>query len=855
MPIPRELICSLYLLLATALSAVARPHPEIALPEGLKDNDSSLRFIDLNGDGHPDLIFSNAERYGVYLFNPTEKKNLGWMLGWSHQIREGKPGDRDSLPSTVGPDVAFHDGAMWVKGVKAMSYDELARPPAPAPRSPQDSLKAIHVSPGFTVELAAAEPLIQDPIYIDWDARGRLWVVEMADYPFHERDGKVRSGRVKILESTRGDGVYDKVTVFLDHLSYPTGLACWKNGVIIASVPEVFYAEDADGDGKADRRSVLFDGFAKGNPQHLLNGFSWGLDGWYYGGNGDSGGKVRDVSTGKVHDLSGRDFRFNPRTGEFQLQAGRAQYGRWRDDFGNWFANANNVVGWHYFLDDHYLARNPKLAVPTLRHNLNPSGTPIFPASVPMRRLNQPTAINVLTSSCNPIPYRDNLFGPDFATSLFLCEPANNLVHREVLTPDGVSFSSRRAVSETSSEFLASEDNWSRFTQARTGPDGCLYVVDMYRLIIEHPEWIPPQMLGSLDLFAGHDKGRIYRIRPQGSTPRKIPDLSKQTDGELGLALQSPNGWTRDTAQRLLVERGSKWSVTQPAGSPATQVQQLWTMHTLGTLTAATLQAAHLSPHATVREHAVRLCEDRLSEGPLLDAVLKAAEDADLRVRYQAALTLGATQDPRRDAVFSELGKKATGQAPIFIALLTAAPGHAEAKAWQAAFKVTNSPSVKNAAPIITGTVNPERAKIVARYTGVAALTGNSANGHALYLANCAACHKLKGEGNEIGPDLGTIAGKPTEQLLEAIFDPSRAVEQRYLLQTITLKDGRTLAGLVSEQNANAITLKLGAVTEVILREQVAKIETSNKSLMPDGLEAILNPQQTADLLAWVRQK
>mgnify|MGYP003892859165 CR=1 FL=1 len=190
----------------------------------------------------------------------------------------------------------------------------------------------------------------------------------------------------------------------------------------------------------------------------------------------------------------------------------------------------------------------------------------------------------------------------------------------------------------------------------------------------------------------------------------------------------------------------------------------------------------------------------------------------------------------------------------MFIALLTAAPGHAEAKAWQAAFKVTNSPSVKSAAPIITGTVNPERAKVVARYAGVAALTGNSANGHALFLANCAACHKLKGEGNEIGPDLGTIAGKPTEQLLEAIFDPSRAVEQRYLLQTITLKDGRTLAGLVSEQNANAVTLKLGTVTEVILREQVAKIETSNKSLMPDGLEAILNPQQTADLLAWGRR-
>ncbi|MFM9000778.1 MAG: PVC-type heme-binding CxxCH protein, partial [Opitutia bacterium] len=457
-------------------------------------------------------------------------------------------------------DVAFRDGAMWVKDARFMTFDELARPPAPPPRSPQESLRAIQVSPGFEVELVAAEPLVQDPVYVDWDERGRMWVVEMSDYPFHEHKGTSRGGRVKILESTRGDGVYDKATVFLDGLRYPTGLARWRNGVIVASVPEVFHAEDTDGDGRADRRTVLFDGFTQGNPQHLVNGFCWGLDGWYYGGNGDSGGKVRDVSTGRIHDLSGRDFRFNPRTGEFQLQAGRAQYGRWRDDFGNWFANTNNAIGWHYFLDDRYLARNPKLAVPTLRRNLNPSGTPIFPVSAPMRRLNQPGAVNVLTSACNPMPYRDDLFGPGFAGSLLICEPANNLVHREVLVPDDVTFSSRRSAGEPASEFLASADNWSRFTQARTGPDGCVYVVDMYRLIIEHPEWIPPQMLGSLDLFAGHDKGRIYRVRPKGTTPRAMPDLGRMTEAELGALLRSPNGWTRDTAQRLLVERGSGWS-------------------------------------------------------------------------------------------------------------------------------------------------------------------------------------------------------------------------------------------------------------------------------------------------------
>lgn len=852
---PREIVRVLCLLAVSALLAAERPRPEIPLPDGLREDDPALRFVDLNDDGHPDLIFSNAERYGVHLFNPVEKKNLGWTLGWSHLIREGKAGDRDALPSTAGRDVAFRDGAMWVKDARFMTFDELARPPAPPPRSPQESLRAIQVSPGFEVELVAAEPLVQDPVYVDWDERGRMWVVEMSDYPFHEHKGTSRGGRVKILESTRGDGVYDKATVFLDGLRYPTGLARWRNGVIVASVPEVFHAEDTDGDGRADRRTVLFDGFTQGNPQHLVNGFCWGLDGWYYGGNGDSGGKVRDVSTGRIHDLSGRDFRFNPRTGEFQLQAGRAQYGRWRDDFGNWFANTNNAIGWHYFLDDRYLARNPKLAVPTLRRNLNPSGTPIFPVSAPMRRLNQPGAVNVLTSACNPMPYRDDLFGPGFAGSLLICEPANNLVHREVLVPDDVTFSSRRSAGEPASEFLASADNWSRFTQARTGPDGCVYVVDMYRLIIEHPEWIPPQMLGSLDLFAGHDKGRIYRVRPKGTTPRAMPDLGRMTEAELGALLRSPNGWTRDTAQRLLVERGSGWSTAGLDGSPAAQVQQLCTMGTLGTLSDATLRSALRSPHAPVREHAVRLSEERLTQPDLLGEVLASAKDEDPRVRYQAALTLGATRDGRRDAALSELGKVAGGNAPMLIALLTSAPGHPDAETWKDGLRNSGSPAVKGSIPTIRGTVSPERTRVVAGYSGVNSLTGDPVKGRTLYLANCSACHRLKGEGIEIGPDLGTVAGKPTEQLLEAIFDPSRAVEQRYLLQTVTLRDGRNLSGLISEENANAVTVRMGATTETVLRGQIARVETGGKSIMPEGLEAVLSPQQTADLLAWMRQR
>ena len=842
----------------------ASKRPDAPLPPGIKltdaqGRDNGVRFVDLNGDGFDDLVFSNTERYAIYLFNDVERKNLGWTLGWPHLIREGKAGDANALPPFVTADgrdagVTFKDGALWVKGVRKFSFAELCRPPLPAARSPQESLKALHVPPGFKAELVASEPLVQDPIFVDWDARGRMWVVEMADYPFHERNGQTHRGRVKVLEDTDGDGIYDKATIFLDDLLYPTGLACWKNGVIVASVPDVFFAEDTDGDGKADKRTPILKGFNIGNPQHLVNGFAWGLDGWLHVGNGDSGGKITAVKSGKTFDLSGRDFRFNPATGEFQLQPGKAQFGRWRDDFGNWFANNNSNLGWHYFLEDRYLARNPQLAVRTLRQDLNRGGNRLYPVSAPIRRLNQPDAVNVLTSGCSLMPYRDTLFGAAFASSVFICEPANNLVHREVLEADGITFTSHRAAEEKASEFLASEDNWSRFTQARTGPDGCLYVVDMYRLIIEHPEWIPRQMLEHLDLRAGSDMGRIYRISPANAPRRAVPNLAALNDAELGNMLASPNGWTRDTAQRLLLERGAKWSSEILSGVLGAQVQQLWTMHTLGTLPPSLLQNALRDNHAPVREHAVRLAENYVKHDALLTSLLELVNDPAVRVRVQLAFSLGESESPRVAPALHALGQRDAATPGMLVALLSSAPNHADAKQWQAMHKgEQRATNTLPPAKIITN-ADPDRAKVVLAYAGVAKLTGDATRGHPLYTALCAVCHRLKNEGVELGPDLATIAGKPTEQLIEAILDPSRAVEERYLAQTLTLKNGTELTGLIVEETANSLTIRILTGTEVVLRGNIAKRVTSTKSLMPDGLESALTPQQLADVLAWIRK-
>ena len=174
--------------------------------------------------------------------------------------------------------VQNEDTAMLPDKVDRRTFDSLLSGLQPPPLSPEDSLKALHVKPGFKAQLVAHEPLVQDPIAFEWGADGKLWVVEMGDYPLGI-DGKgTPGGIVRFLEDTNHDGIYDKSTVFLEGLNFPTGVIPWGKGVIISAAPQVFYAEDTDGDGKADVRKVLFTGFREGNQQHRVNGFEYGLE-------------------------------------------------------------------------------------------------------------------------------------------------------------------------------------------------------------------------------------------------------------------------------------------------------------------------------------------------------------------------------------------------------------------------------------------------------------------------------------------------------------------------------------------------------------------------------------------------
>ncbi|MEW6157871.1 MAG: PVC-type heme-binding CxxCH protein [Verrucomicrobiota bacterium] len=716
----------------------ALPHgTSIVDAEGL---DHGLRFADINEDGHEDVVFSNAERFSLHLFVP--ELYLGFQPGWSREVLSGKRGDAFDIPMIVrggthrNNGAWFHSKHLWVQNedvahlpnhVDRRSFAQLLGGLQPPPKTPQASLESMRVIPGFKIELVAHEPAVVDPVAFEWGADGKLWVVEMGDYPTGiDAKGKP-GGRLRYLEDADGDGRFEKSTLFLDGLNFPTGVMPWRNGVLVSAAPEIFYAEDTNGDGKGDLKQVLFSGFNEGNQQHRVNGFAYGLDHWIYGANGDSGGEIRfhgwvtGSRTNRIAprrfepvNISGRDFRFRPDHGLFEAIEGQTQFGRHRDDWGHWFGNNNPTWLWHYFLPERYLARNPHLPVKTTRQVLAnyPESTRVFAISQMLQRFNDIGMANHVTSGNSPVPYRDELFGAAFASSVFISEPVHNVVHREVLEPDGVTFRSHRGPGEETREFLASSDNWFRPILLKTGPDGALYIADMYRLVLEHPEWIPPDTQKTFDLRAGQDLGRIYRVYPEGASLRSAPVLNRLKTPELVAALDHANGWQRDTAQRLLIERGDKAAVpllrklARSSTSAKTRLQALCTLEGLEGLTAQELLAACKDPHAAVREHAVRLCEPFLRNRPprtdklagaaserttrkprqeealetdtaaLEEQLLELTADPEIRVRYQLAFSLGEWSNARAGQALARLALNAADYEPLQLAVLSSAPRH-----------------------------------------------------------------------------------------------------------------------------------------------------------------------------------
>lgn len=570
-----------------------------------------------------------------------------------------------AVVAALTPSLSFDASrAMAIDLAKPGAGDEIAAKPL----SPAEALEAFTLRPGLEIELVAAEPLVVDPVAFAWGADGRLWVVEMRDYPLGI-DGKgAPGGVVKILDDEDGDGRYDRATVFLEGLAYPTSVLPYRNGAFICSVPEIIFAADSDGDGKADKRETFFTRLTVGNPQHLANGLRLGLDGWIHCANGGTNTVAVAKRVNNVEVPIGmRDFRFHPQTGAIEPLAGRSQCLRESDDWGNWFGSNNSNPMFHFLLEEQYLKRNPFATYPNVQRDVSvtPGASEVFPTSKTIVRFNQPQSANRFTSACSATFYRDDFLGEEFHGNSFVCEPVHNLVHREIVEPKGLSFTSRRAADEQKSEFLTSSDNWFRPSMVRTGPDGALWVADMYRLVIEHPEWISKEWQAKLDLRAGSDKGRIYRIFPKGLKPWPIPKLARLDEKELVAKLESPNGIVRDMAQQLLVERfgtshGRNWGddrrsfekgravealirLVNESGRATTRLHALATLGLLGDeLDTLVLRKALADEHPGVRRLAIRLVENDqvLLDPELFPAMAKAAVGSET-LEFQLALSLG----------------------------------------------------------------------------------------------------------------------------------------------------------------------------------------------------------------------
>jgi putative membrane-bound dehydrogenase-like protein len=486
-----------------------------------------------------------------------------------------------------------------------------------------------------------------------------MYVAEMIDYPLGPTAGRIRK-----LTDADGDGRYERVTVFAEGLNFPNGALPSDGGVFVTAAPDILFLKDTDGDGVADEKRIVLTGFGEGNQQLRCNGLVWGLDGRIYGANGRSDGNVRrpDDPKEKAVSIRGRDFRFWPDGSGFEATSGQSQFGQSRDDWGNRFLSWNTIAIRHALFDQAFLDRNPRLASYGVRDIIEPGDLgQVFPISPRPQTFNRERT-DYFNALCGLTIYRGDALGEDYAGNAFVGESLSSLVHRRVLVADGPTFVARRG--EQEQEFLASSDTWFHPVYMATGPDGALYVCDFYRRWVEHPAFVAENLRGGIDWQKGSIHGRIWRVvRRDAQPPIKRAQLGSLAIADLIHELESPNGWRRDTAQRLFVERrdpkSSALLVTLAASgrTPQAKVHALSTLDVMARLDEATLTAALGDRDAHVRRHALALAAPRLLESAaqLRSRTLGLADDPSALVRFAWCLAVADVDAPEKTAAIARL--------------------------------------------------------------------------------------------------------------------------------------------------------------------------------------------------------
>jgi len=585
---------------------------------------------------------------------------------------------------------------------------------APRALSPEASRRLFRLPPGFSIEPVATEPLLADPVAIAFDAAGGLFVCEIHGYNLEgyldvlelnktgRLDTAVRRipasdeaqrqaaaeqyGSVKRLEDSDGDGRFDRVTIWADRLPPCYGVVPAREGVIVLCAPDIVYLADRDRDGRPEVRETLYTGFGAADMWSRINNPRWGLDNWIYAVNGiSSGGRITGPHLPQPVQIGATCFRFRADGSAIEPVSGSTSgFGLAMNDWGDRFLVTNQQhVLFIAPLPYRYLIRNPYYASPNPVVNVCTYGHParVYPTSQPdpwrLARARDPawvkfygvaeaTANGFFTAASGQVIYRADRFPDDYLGDHFSVDNAQNLVHRCRLIPDAAGYRAVRPDDQRETEFLTSTEQWFRPVNLNVGPDGALYIVDMYRAIIEDYSAIPRylQQLYIQSLIAGGDYGRIWRVAfasRDSQCPLNLRDASSQ---QLVDALEHPNALWRETAQRLLIERDEESVVPalqNLAGGGETPQSRLHALHTLDgleSLTPEVVEAALHDAHFAVRTHALQLSERWLDQHEsLLQQVISLGNDPEPRVLLQLAFTLGesraeaAKQGLRRMAV------------------------------------------------------------------------------------------------------------------------------------------------------------------------------------------------------------
>ncbi|HYE98032.1 MAG TPA: c-type cytochrome [Planctomycetota bacterium] len=756
-------------------------------------------------------------------------------------------------------------------------------PPSP-PLAPAEAHAAFRIAPGYRVELVAAEPDVVAPVALAFDADGRMWVVEMRGY-MPDVDGRgehLPVGQIAVLEDRDGDGRVDRRTTFLDGLVLPRAIALVENGILFAEPPGLHFARDVDGDLKCDERSVVDPAYCgRGNPEHLANGLLRAIDNWIY--------SARTGVRYRRHE--GQWLRSDTRP--------RGQWGLAQDDLGRLYFNSNPEVlrgdATPCWSPDAHVRRGEGAAVLLIQDpstwpaRVNPGVNRGYRSG----QLRPDGRLAVVTAACGPHVYRGDQFPEDARGDAFVCEPAGNLVKRVILEEEDGRVLARHAYDHA--EFLASTDERFRPVNLCTGPDGALYVVDFHRGILQHRAYVTSflrQQILSRGLEKPLDRGRIWRVVAEGRPVARPPRLHSAPSAELVRHLSHPNGWVRDTAQRLLVERRDASAVEALAtvvrdGDDRGALHALFTLEGLLKLDPATLEAAARRPSLAAAAAALRL-----SSGPVgpLDAVLAlAAEKKEIPDERLAGCELDLiekimareewqVESPERAALVARLSGRIAGRAAPgeLSELIDLAAAQATAARWRQRALLEGLAERVPAAPVALPARSGGLLKLTwAEDESVRALARRLSErvtwpdrkaepepprpaplgeaerarferGRRTYAASCAACHQLSGLGQDghAPPlvDSEWVLGSP-ERLVRIVANGLRGAVR---------VNGRVYGGYEMPAVLNMTSEEIAEALTYIRREwghQASPIDVSTVRRIRAALEDRDDPWTEAELL------